>query len=56
MSYKSIMDNNPDLPEGWSMPPDMAKLVSESVSKKPKSPEIIVQEALDEMERDIALL
>ena len=50
------MANNPDLPEGWAMPEYMAKRVSESVNKKPVSPEDKLQKALDEVARDIALI
>lgn len=50
------MSEKPDLPEGWSMPPAMAKRVSESVNKKPITPEDELQKALDEMARDIALI
>jgi len=38
------------------MPPAMAKRVSDSVNKKPVSPEDELQKALDEMARDIALI
>ncbi len=38
------------------MPEYMAKRVSDSVNKKPKSPEDKLQKALDEMARDIALI
>ena len=50
------MNEKPDLPEGWSMPPAMAKRVSESVNKKPVPSEDKGQKALDEMARDIALI
>lgn len=38
------------------MPPDMAKRVSDSLNKKPVTPEDELQKALDEMARDIALI
>ena len=50
------MDNNPDLPEGWAMPEDMARKVNESISRKRITPEDELQKALDEMARDIALI
>ena len=50
------MANKSDLPEGWAMPPAMAKRVSDSVKKKPESPEDKLQKALDEVARDIALI
>ena len=45
-----------DLPEGWAMPDYMAKRVSDSVKKKPESPEDKLQKALDEVVQDIALI
>jgi hypothetical protein len=50
------MVNKSDLPEGWAMPEYMAKRVSDSVNKKPESPEDKLQKALDEVARDIALI
>jgi hypothetical protein len=50
------MANKSDLPEGWAMPEYMAKRVSDSVKKKPESPEDKLQKALDEVARDIALI
>lgn len=50
------MANKSDLPEGWAMPEYMAKRVSDSVKRKPESPEDKLQKALDEMARDIALI
>ena len=38
------------------MPEYMAKRVSDSVKKKPESPEDKLQKALDEVARDIALI
>jgi hypothetical protein len=54
--YKYGMNNKPDLPEGWAMPDDMAKRISELVNKKPYAPEDDLQDALDDMARDIALI
>ena len=45
-----------DLPEGWAMPPEMAKRLNEGLNKKSESPENKLQKALDEMARDIAIL
>jgi hypothetical protein len=51
------MENNkPDLPEGWSMPDYMAKKISESINRKRITYEDELQDALDEMARDIALI
>lgn len=50
------MNKKPDLPEGWAMPPAIAKRVSDGVNKKSESPEDKVQSALDKMARDIALI
>ena len=49
------MSNN-DIPPGWSMPNDMAKKVSEALNTKSITPEDELQDALDEMARDIALI
>ena len=56
MDYKLSMVNKSDLPEGWAMPDYMAKRVSDSVKKRPASPEDKLQKALDEVARDIALI
>jgi hypothetical protein len=56
MSYKLSMVNKSDLPKGWAMPDYMAKRVSDSVNKRPESPEDKLQKALDEVARDIALI
>ena len=50
------MNDKSDLPEGWAMPDYMAKRVSDSVKKRPASPEDKLQKALEEMARDIALI
>jgi hypothetical protein len=49
------MSNN-DIPPGWSMIGYMVTSVSESVNKKPKSPENVLQTELEEMARYIALI
>ena len=56
MDYKLSMANKSDLPEGWAMPDYMAKRVSDSVNKRPASPEDNLQKALEEIARDIALI
>ena len=56
MDYKLSMVNKSDLPEGWAMPDYMAKRVSDSVNKRPASPEDNLQKALEEIARDIALI
>jgi hypothetical protein len=33
------MDNKPNLPEGWAMPDDLAKKVSEALDRKSITPE-----------------
>jgi len=50
------MNNKPDLPNGWAMPDDLAKKVSELLNRKSITPEDELQAALDEMARDIALI
>ena len=49
------MGNNPELPEGWAMPDDLLKKISEVLNKKRITPEGELADALDEMARDIAL-
>ena len=50
------MNNNDGVPEGWSMPDDLAKKISEVLNNKPLSPEDELQDALEDMARDIALI
>ena len=47
------MDNNHDLPEGWAMPKDLAKRISEAVNKMPITPEDELQDALADIARDV---
>ena len=48
------MNNN--IPDGWAMPDDLAKKVSKALNRKSTTPEEELQDALDEMARDIALI
>jgi hypothetical protein len=51
------MKKNPDLPPGWSMPQDQANSLTENLKKKKsKSPEQELDEALQDIARDIAIL
>ena len=50
------MSKNPDLSEGWSIPDDLANQVNEALNRKSITPEQELQDALDEMARDIALI
>lgn len=50
------MNHKPDLPDSWAMPDDLAKKVSEALNRKPITPEDKLQDALDEMGRDIAMI
>jgi hypothetical protein len=50
------MEKNPDLPPGWSMPEDQAKKLQEYLHKGPKSPEQELDDALQDIARDIAIL
>jgi hypothetical protein len=49
------MDNT-DLPEGWSMPEDLANEISEELSKKTITPQDKLQDALVDIARDIAII
>ena len=50
------MDNNADIPEGWAMPDDLSKKISEVLKNKPGLPEDELAAALDEMARDNAMI
>ena len=49
------MSNNPNIPDTWGIPDDQAKKVKEALSRKSIRPEDRVQEAFEDMARDIAL-
>jgi hypothetical protein len=50
------MDNDPKIPDGWAMPDDLAKKVSETLNKNRVTPEDELSDALEGMARDIALI
>ena len=50
------MDNKSDVPDGWEMPDNQAKNVSEALNRKSTTPEDELQAALDDMACDIALI
>jgi hypothetical protein len=50
------MDYNYDLPEGGAMPDEMARRVHEQLNRKRITPEGELQNALDDMARDVALI
>lgn len=51
------MRKNADIPPGWSLPQDQANsLVKNLRRKKSKSPEQMLDEALQDIARDIAIL
>jgi len=50
------MANNAEIPEGWAMPDDLAKKVSETLNNKRITPENELADALEKMARDIALI
>ena len=43
-------------PPGWAMPDDLAKKVSEALNKKSIPPEDELQDALEDLTRDLALI
>ena len=49
------MNNDDHVPEGWTVPDDMSEWFKKSVNRKPYAPEDDLQEALDDIARDIAL-
>jgi hypothetical protein len=50
------MNTKPELPEGWSLPEDLADQVSEELKKKTITPQDAIQDALAEIARDIAII
>ena len=50
------MSKYPDIPDGWAMPDDLSKKISEVLNNKPISPEDELADALDDMARDITLI
>jgi hypothetical protein len=50
------MDNDSKIPDGWAMPDDMAKKITEGLEKKRITPKDELADALEEMPRDIALI
>jgi len=50
------MSNNHNVPDGWAMPDALTKKVSEALNRKSITPEQELQDALDDMARDIALI
>jgi hypothetical protein len=50
------MSKNPIIPETWGIPDNQANKVIEALSKKSIKPEDDVQNALDEIARDIAII
>lgn len=50
------MSKNPIIPETWGIPDDQANKVRKALSKKSIKPEDAVQNALEELARDIAII
>ena len=50
------MDKDRKIPDSWSMPDDLANQVNKALNRKSITPEQELQDALDEMARDIALI
>jgi len=50
------MSKNPVIPETWGIPDDQARKVSEALNRKSIKPEDAVQDALDEIARDFAII
>jgi hypothetical protein len=50
------MENNTGIPDTWGIPDDQANKVREALSKKSIRPEDAVQNALEEIARDIAII
>ena len=54
--YEYYMNNKAKIPDGWAMPDDLAKKVSKALNRKPITPKDELQDALNEMARDISLI
>ena len=50
------MSKNPKIPETWGIPDDQANKVIEALSKKSIKPEDRIQDAIEEIARDIAII
>ena len=50
------MNHKSELPPGWAMPDDQANNLLETLNKKPTSPVDVMEDALNEIAHDIALL
>ena len=50
------MCTNKEIPDNWSMPDDLAKQVNKALNRKSITPEQELQDAVDELARDIALI
>ena len=50
------MSKNPSIPDTWGIPDDQAKKVREAQNKKSIRPEDAVQNAIEELARDIAII
>ena len=52
---KFLLDCKYEIPDGWAMPDDLAKKISEVLNNKTITPEDEFADALDKMALDIAL-
>ncbi len=50
------MSNNSDLPDGWAIPDDLSKKISDVLNNKRITPEDELADALEDMARDIVLI
>jgi len=50
------MSKNPLIPDTWGIPDDQANKVKEALNKKSIRPEDVVQRAIEELARDIAII
>ena len=50
------MSKNPIIPDTWGIPADQANKVREALSKKSIRPEDRIQDAIEEIARDIAII
>ena len=54
--YKLFMSNNHDIPDTWGISDDQANKISEALNRRSTYPEVLLQEAIEELARDITII
>lgn len=50
------MTTNPNIPDTWGIPDDQANKIREALSNKSTHSEVLIQEAIGELARDITII